>query len=35
MQAVDLSKEDIHTYLARQQKKEMLRFSPVMVDLPF
>src|ERR1700733_3723890 len=26
MQAVDLSKEDIHTYLARHQKKELLRF---------
>ena len=26
MQAVDLSQEDIHTYLARHQKKELLRF---------
>src|SRR5881392_3989620 len=26
MQAVDLSKEDIHTYLARHQRKELLRF---------
>src|SRR3954468_4073999 len=26
MQTVDLSKEDIHTYLARHQKKELLRF---------
>src|SRR5471032_2037345 len=26
MQAVDLSKDDIHTYLARHQKKELLRF---------
>src|SRR6202522_2532991 len=26
MQAVDMSKEDIHTYLARHQKKELLRF---------
>lgn len=26
MQAVDLSHEDIHTYLARHQKKELLRF---------
>ena len=26
MQAVDLSKEDIHAYLARHQKKELLRF---------
>ncbi|OWK46911.1 sulfate adenylyltransferase subunit CysN [Fimbriiglobus ruber] len=26
MQAVDLSREDIHTYLARHQKKELLRF---------
>src|ERR1043166_9730238 len=27
MQAVDLSREDIHTYLARHQMKELLRFS--------
>src|SRR5882672_5901407 len=26
MQAVDLSREDIHTYLARHQRKELLRF---------
>ena len=26
MQAVDLSQEDIHAYLARHQKKELLRF---------
>jgi bifunctional enzyme CysN/CysC len=26
MQTVDLSQEDIHTYLARHQKKELLRF---------
>src|SRR5436305_165851 len=26
MQAIDLSKEDIHSYLARHQKKELLRF---------
>ncbi|WP_165219688.1 sulfate adenylyltransferase subunit CysN [Aquisphaera insulae] len=26
MQTVDLSKEDIHSYLARHQKKELLRF---------
>src|SRR5688572_13404112 len=26
MQAVDLSQEDIHTYLARHQRKELLRF---------
>ncbi len=26
MQAVDLSQEDIHSYLARHQKKELLRF---------
>ena len=26
MQAVDLSREDIHAYLARHQKKELLRF---------
>jgi bifunctional enzyme CysN/CysC len=26
MQAVDLSREDVHTYLARHQKKELLRF---------
>lgn len=26
MQAVDLSQEDIHTYLTRHQKKELLRF---------
>ena len=26
MQAVDLGQEDIHTYLARHQKKELLRF---------
>src|SRR5262245_17506182 len=26
MQTVDLDKEDIHTYLARHQKKELLRF---------
>src|SRR5499427_6993635 len=26
MQAVDLSKEDVHTYLARHQRKELLRF---------
>src|SRR6202142_293509 len=26
MQAVDLSKEDIHAYLARHQRKELLRF---------
>jgi bifunctional enzyme CysN/CysC len=26
MQQVDLSKEDIHTYLARHQRKELLRF---------
>src|SRR5262249_54204764 len=26
MQAVDLGREDIHTYLARHQKKELLRF---------
>src|SRR5256884_610699 len=26
MQVVDLSREDIHTYLARHQKKELLRF---------
>ena len=26
MHGVDLSQEDIHTYLARHQKKELLRF---------
>src|SRR6187401_739922 len=26
MQTIDLSQEDIHTYLARHQKKELLRF---------
>src|SRR6187431_3319931 len=26
MQTIDLSREDIHTYLARHQKKELLRF---------
>ncbi|QEH38142.1 Bifunctional enzyme CysN/CysC [Aquisphaera giovannonii] len=26
MQAIDLSKEDIHSYLARHQRKELLRF---------
>src|SRR6476661_28888 len=26
MQAVDLSREDVHAYLARHQKKELLRF---------